>query len=162
MKLQTKVHIDLLDFVRNGKFDYIKLGQTKEWIINNFPNPDDYSNSFLYSKCNIWTYGNIEFHFNKANTLFSIFLDYLYELDGGKNLDLNKWIFDDYSKFSLAYVLAKLNEQEIDYHKSSDYFGVRVITKSGIELGFYKNPEEVVSDINQLHLTFFGLMNKKL
>ena len=64
MKLETKINIDILDFIKNGKFDYIKLGQTKEWILNNFPDPD-----ILDFKYNIWTYGNIEFHWNEKRRL---------------------------------------------------------------------------------------------
>lgn len=160
MKFQTKIKIDFLEFIKNGKFDYIKLGQTKEWILNNFPDPDCFSNEFLKPKCNIWTYGNIEFHFNKANELFLIFSDFIYELDGGENLDLDKWIFEDYSKLNLAYILTQLNIQEVDYCKSGDRFGIRLITKSGVELGFAKETDEVIFDSNKLHLTSFSLMDK--
>ncbi len=30
MKINSKIKIDLLDFIKNGKFDYVKLGQTSE------------------------------------------------------------------------------------------------------------------------------------
>lgn len=161
MKLQTKIKIDFLGFIKYGKFDFIKLGQTKEWILNNFPDPDDYSTDFLTSKYTIWTYGNIEFHFDKSNELFLIYSDYINKLDGGENLDLNKWILEDYSKLTLAYVTTKLNEQEIDYCKSTDSFFVRLKTRSGVELGFEKEPDNVISDPNQLHLTYFELRNKE-
>lgn len=162
MKFQTKIKIDFLEFIKKSKFDYVKLGQTKEWILNNFPDPDYFSDEFLKPKCSIWTYGNIEFHFNKANELFKIFSDYISELDGGENLDLDKWILEDYSKLHLTYVLTQLNIQEIDYCKSSDSFGVRLTTKSGVELGFAKEIDEFVSEPNQLHLTYFSLMDKDI
>lgn len=74
---------------------------------------------------------------------------------------MNKWIFEDYSKLNLAYVLTQLNIQEIDYCKSSDRFGVRLITKNEVELGFTKETDEVVIEPNQLHLTSFSLAEKK-
>ena len=159
MKLQTKIKIDFWDFIKNGKFDCIKLGQTKEWILNNFPDPDNFSADFLSSKYNIWTYGNIEFHFNKSSELFLIYSDYLDKLDGGDNLELNKWIFETFPKLNLIYVITKLNEQEIDYCKSSEQFCVRLTTKNGVELGFEK--DNIVSDPNQLHMTYFGLRDKE-
>lgn len=59
MQLPRPINIDMLDFLRDGRFDCIEPGQTKEWILNNFPDPD--------GKCriadDIWLYGNIEFHF---------------------------------------------------------------------------------------------------
>lgn len=160
MKLNTKIKIDLLEFIKNGKFDYIKLGQTKEWIINNFPDPDGFSTDFLSPKCTIWTYGNIEFHFDKTNKLFLIFSDYLHELDGGESLDLNKWVFEDYSKLTLMYVLTQLNRQKIDYCKACDHFGVTIKTNGGVELSFAKDSDEVVSDHNHLQLNSFGLMER--
>ena len=160
MKFETKIKIDFLDFIKESKFDYIKLGQAKGWILNNFPDPDGYSDEFLEPKYTSWRYGNIEFHFNKANELFLIYSDYLSELDGGENLDIDKWIFEDYSKLNLTYVLTQLNIQEIDYCKSSDKIGIRLITKSGVELGFAKETDEVVGDINQLHMTSFSLIDK--
>jgi len=160
MKLPSKIKIDFLDFIRNGKFDYIKQGQSKEWILNNFPDPDDFSEIFLNKTCTIWTYGNIEFHFDTNNLLVLIFSDYLHELDGGENLDLDKWIFEDFSKLNLAFVLTQLNEQEIDYCKSSDQFGVRLLTKSGVELFFAKDLDEVVSNPNLLQINCFQLRGK--
>jgi integrase len=31
-KFDKKIEINIFDFFKYGKFDYIKLGQTKEWI----------------------------------------------------------------------------------------------------------------------------------
>ncbi len=161
MNLQSKIKIDFLEFIQNGNFDYIKLGQTKEWILNNFPDPDDFSETFLNKTCKIWTYGNIEFHFDNKNELVLIFSDYLQELYGGENLDLDKWIFADYSKLNLAYVLTQLNEQEIEYCKSDDHFGVKLLAKSGVELIFSKDLDEVISNPNLIHITCFQLRAKR-
>ena len=40
MQLPRPISIDMLDFLRDGRFDCIEPGQTKEWILNNFPDPD--------------------------------------------------------------------------------------------------------------------------
>lgn len=159
MKLNEKIRIDFLDFIKTGKFDYIKLGQTKEWILNNFPDPDYFSEDFLLSKYTIWTYGNLEFHFDQANELFLIYSDYLHELEGGESLQLNKWILEDYSKLTLVQVLAQLNKEEIDYTKSSDRFGVQVTAESGVTCHFMKDSDSV-ADINQVQMTAFSFRQK--
>ena len=96
MKLKEPIEIDFLEFFKTGQFDFLKLGQTKEWILNNFPDPDgniDKKTLLKVKGFDIWTYGDIELHF-KNKILFLIYSDYWYEwkLEGGKNLKLKKWI----------------------------------------------------------------------
>ncbi|WP_108870043.1 hypothetical protein [Aquimarina aquimarini] len=157
--MKTRIEIDVLEFFKTGKFDNLKLGQTKEWILNNFPHPDNYGDDFLSEKVNIWTYGGIELHFEKGK-LYLIYSDYWYEgkLDSGYQLKLNKWIFEDISKLNLLYVLTKLNEHDIDYKKKADNLGVLLRLKSGVELTF-----ENINDIeglksNDFHITSFALV----
>ena len=37
MKIKEPIVIDFKAFFTTGKFDYLKLGSSKEWVINNFP-----------------------------------------------------------------------------------------------------------------------------
>lgn len=160
MKLKTPIEIDFLDFFKTGKFDCLKLGQSKEWILNNFPNPD--SSFDLESQKNgfdIWTYNDIELHFEN-DILFLIYSDHWHEwkLEGGENLNLDKWIFDDISRLTLNYVLESLNSHNIDYKKKTDNLGVLLRLNSGIELTF-ENIEDIDSlDSNSFHITSFGLV----
>jgi hypothetical protein len=145
MQLQHRITIDLLEFIKTGKFDYVKLGQTKQWILTNFPDPDDYQDSSGVYDNPIWWYGNIEFHFDKEE-LFLIHSDYIETLDGGDSLELKKWIFSDPQKLNLCYVLEQLNQQRIDFKVEHQTFGelssVKVtICKSRVVLGF--SPPEV-------------------
>ncbi len=159
MKLKTPIEIDFLEFFKTGKFDYLKLGQTKEWIVNNFPDPDCYDSSFLTEEVNIWTYGGIELFFENKK-LYLIFSDYWYEgkLSDTKQLKLNKWIFEDIDKLNLLYVLSKLNEHDIDYKKKADNLGVLLRLKSGVELTF-ENIEDIKGlSTNDFHLTSFSLV----
>ena len=161
MKLKSPIVIDLLEFFKTGKFDYLKLGQTKEWIINNFPDPDCYDASFLTEEVNIWTYGGIELHFENKE-LYLIFSDHWYEgkLADTKDIKLNKWIFEDISKLSLLYVLTKLNEHNIDYKKKTDKLGVRIRLTSGVELTFDNINDIEGLSANQFHLTSFSLVEE--
>ena len=136
MLFKGKINIDILEFLKFGKFDYIKLGQTKSWILNNFPDPDDFNHTyFLSGKCSIWRYGNIEFHFDN-DKLYLIYSDYLNDLDGGKYIQLNKWILEDSTKLTLLEVLRKLNEEDIDYHKYRESNLITLKLDSGVVLSF--------------------------
>lgn len=136
MLFKGKINIDILEFLKFGKFDYIELGQTKSWILKNFPDPDDFNHSHLFSNnCSIWRYGNIEFHFDN-DKLYLIYSDYLNDLDGGRYIQLNKWILEDSAKLTLLEVLRKLNEANIDYHKYQESNLINLKLDSGVILSF--------------------------
>ena len=159
MKLKTPIEIDFLEFFKTGKFNCLKLGQTKEWIINNFPNPDCFDADFFTEEVNIWTYGDIELHF-ESEQLYLIFSDHWYEgkLEGNNQLKLSKWIFEDIDRLNLLYVITKLNEQNIDYKKKTDKLGVLLRLRSGVELTFENINDEEGLDTNNFHLTSFSLV----
>jgi hypothetical protein len=164
-----------LEFFRTGKFDYLKLGQTKEWIINNFPDPNGMNTNTYESQ--IWVYGNIELHFNDDETLYLIYSDYIDTLDGGDFLHLNKWILNEPEKLTLEYVIHYLNRErigfKIEHDTLSQGFGSSVIEilVSKVSLGFapiegdQENIEDYLircrtEDSNQSILASFSLMNK--
>ena len=159
MKLKTPIEIDFLEFFKTGKFDYLKLGQTKELIINNFPDPDGYDASFLTEEVYIWTYGGIELFFENEK-LYLIFSDHWYEgkLSDTKQLKLNKWIFEDTDKLNLLYVLGKLNKHDIDYKKKTDQLGVLLRLDSGVEFTFDNINDVEGLDSNDFQMTSFSLV----
>lgn len=151
MKLSDPIKIDLLEFFKMGKFDYLKLGQSKEWIVNNFPNRDD-AEDYNYNDP-IWRYGNIELHFRNDETLFLIYSDYIDTLEGGPSLSLDKWILKEPEHLTLEYVIRHLNKERINFklqHKTfSQGFVVTNIEllESKVLLGFA--PEETEYDIDE-------------
>ena len=159
MTLKEPIEIDFLTFFKTGKFNYIKLGQTKEWILNNFPDPDNFDNSFLNEKFNIWTYGGIEFHFDK-NILYLIYSDYWYEgkLKDVDVLKLKKWIFNDIDKLNLRFVLETLNTHNIDYKKKTDNLGVLLRLNSGVEFTFENINDIENLDSNKFHISSFAFV----
>lgn len=162
MKLKEPIEIDLLDFFKTGKFDYLKLGQTKEWILNNFPDPDgDFDKEDLLKEkgFDIWQYGDIELHFENQK-LFLIYSDYWYEwkFEGGVSLNLKKWIFNDISKLNLSFVLEAFNTHNIDYKKKTDNLGVLLRLNSGIQLTFENINDIENLNVNNFHLSSFGLV----
>jgi hypothetical protein len=158
MKFDKKIEISIFDFFKYGKFDCITLGQTKEWISNNFPDADsEYQNEAF---C-ILKYGDIEFHFHK-NILFLIFSEEFDNFNGGKNLIIDKWILEKPKELKLLNVLAKLNENDIDYEKREDNLGIKLKLESGIELTFENNNDIENLNKNHYELTTFGLFNKEI
>ena len=159
MKLKHKIEISLTEFFKTGKFDCLKLDKTKEWVINNFPDPDCFDSDFMTEEVNVWTYGGIELHFQK-NQLYCIFSDHWYEgkLDDSSQLKLHKWIFDDINKLKFLYVLEKLNEHNIGYKKKTDKLGVLLRLTSGVELTFDTISDEHNLSENDFHLTSFALV----
>jgi hypothetical protein len=161
MKLDKKIIISIFDFFKYGKFDCIKLDQTREWILNNFPDPDT---TFPNDNFDVWEYGNIEFHF-KDNKLFLIFCDTFRickGIRGGKNISINKWIFNKLDELKLINILKILNENDIDYKKTEDSLNIKLKLESGIEMTF-ENCDDIENlNKNNFELTSFGLHNMEL
>ncbi len=160
--MEVNVEIDFFEFFKNGIFDYIKIGKTKEWILNNFPNPDNFYNyggtNLLSDKCTIWTYGAIEFHFDR-NELYLIWCDNLPDLKDTSNIRLKKWVLDDLSKLTLSFVLNILNTEQMNYKiKFNDNLknAVIYIEKSNVELWF-QSLEEIIETPNNYKMIGFGL-----
>lgn len=151
MKLSDPIKIDLLEFFKTGKFDYLKLGQSKEWIVNNFADPDNSDHNNYGDP--IWRYGNIELHFRDDEMLFLIYSDYIDTLEGGPSLILDKWILNEPENLTLEFVIRHLNKERISFkleHKTfSQGFVVASIEllESKVLLGFA--PEETENDIDE-------------
>ncbi|EAV9818895.1 hypothetical protein FFC86_01040 [Listeria monocytogenes] len=158
MKLNKPVEIEMETFIQKGEFDCIKIGQTKEWILNNFPDPDSISN--IGHNLYIWLYGNIEFHFD-GELLSMIYSDYLETLNAGDNIILDKWILNHYENLNLLEVIKKLNQSKIDFTLTHDITS-RIVSISILEseVNLLFNSEEA-NDINLYQLGAFSLKNKK-
>jgi len=143
MKLNHKIKIKLLDFVKSGKFDYVTLGKNKEWMVNNFPEPDFKHNDLKSPSC--WGYGDFEIYFTK-DEVSMISTDRMETLHTGNHIELDKSIFDNNQKCTLLSIQSKFNEMELDYHVIHLIRLNQVIlkiTKSNVELGFGFYDEKV-------------------
>ncbi|SFT39745.1 hypothetical protein SAMN05216474_0332 [Lishizhenia tianjinensis] len=116
MKFNHKITIDFEDFFRTGKFDYLQLGKTKEWVLNNFPDPDGMEDDKETIDRDIWFYGNLELHFEE-DKLFLIYSDYITELSGGEQLELKKSFLENIDELKLIDILSQLNKLHIDFIK---------------------------------------------
>ncbi len=151
MKMKHKINIDLLEFIRTGKFDYLKIGQTRDWVLNNFPNPDGFEDgdNWRNGEFEIFTYGDIELHFSN-DILYLIFADHFDKIQAGKSIDLtNKWVFEkDTSSLSLPFVIQSLLAEKIDF--STKYNGslncLTVKTVGNVSLHFESDDSDNPND----------------
>lgn len=153
-------------FLKTGKFDYLEIGQTKDWILNNFPDPEDWSsNSSGIMGADIWKYGHIELHFSndKLTTIFSDHFNFVsvnvdshkveFEeitaiLDGGKSLEIKPWIVD--SELTIADAITTLLTENIDFNVETNPFNlddhfINITLKSGVTLSFQGNKNKPVN-----------------
>lgn len=141
MKINHRIEIDLLEFTRSGKFDVLKNGQTREWVLNNFPDPDDFENgeSWRKGEFEIFNYGDFELHFSH-DILFLIFADFAGKIDEGKSLTFsNKWIFEeDTAKLNLPYVINELLKEKIDFStkRNDDLNSITLKTTGDVKIHF--------------------------
>ena len=141
MKINHKIEIDLLDFVKTGKFDYLKIGQTRAFILENFPNPDGFEDgeNWRNGDFEIFTYGDFELHFSN-DILYLIFADFEGLIEQGESLSfINKWIFKkNTSQLNLRYVIGELLNSKIDFTTSrkDELFSIILKTTGNVEIHF--------------------------
>lgn len=151
MKLPQKIEIYLKDFLIKGKFDHLKLGKTKEWVLNNFPDPDGFPNSI---KDNIWQYGSFELYYTD-NKLHQIYTDYIDDLNGGDSLKIDKWIFEKSDQLTLSYLISQFNQYHIDFQKTTNCQIVTLKLSSGVRLGFSleEKTDESIQEYDERYLS---------
>lgn len=148
MNFNHKIEIDMFEFLKTGKFDYIELGQTKDWILNNFPNPDYRSKEGQFDKgVDIWLYGKVEFYFSEGK-LYQIFSDHFQndyyqgkKFNMGDDIIVKPWIFKHPKKLTLDYVIRKFIKVGIDFEKQTTSHSIDLILKSGVKL-IFQNPSD--------------------
>ncbi len=143
MEVKHKIEIALLRFIKTGEFDFVKIGDSKEKILHKFPAPDDFGIGSTLNTAKIWRYGNIEFHF-VDNRLTSIFSDRIADINGGKSIILNKWIFDHTKKLELTQFISSIIQEKIDFDlrhlKSTGQISIMVST-SNVEILFDRSDD---------------------
>ena len=149
MRLNHPIEIDLFEFFKTGKFDFLKIGQSKDWILNNFPEPDYPEEEKYLLEEDYWLYGDFEFYFTD-NQLMQISTPHIQTLDGGKSIQVKKWIFENPENLTLQYVMAQFAKEGIGFTYRYDerralYQGSLGLLDKGIHLIFQpeNNGEEI-------------------
>lgn len=158
MKLARKIPIDMREVLRTGRFDCLRIGQTKELILHDFPEPDGWGGRD--ENAAIWQYGNIELHFDGPR-LFLIFSDYLDELQGGESLAVDPWFLHRPERTTLLEVMRALNDERIDFTKTTRGRGdseyVTLVLASGVALQFNERAPDTHVAPNEMRLGCFSI-----
>lgn len=133
MKINHKIKIDLLDFIKTGKFDHLKLGMSKEEVLRVFPEPEYWGTEKKYRLDPVWLYGNFELHFQDEN-LFMIFNDYVDSLDGGLILEIDPWIFKPDQKIRISDFINSLIAEKIDFTKTTNIVDQVILSGIGTDI----------------------------
>jgi len=162
MRLAAPLPIDLLAFFRSGRFDCLRIGQDRETILHDFPDPDDWSARSPMERASIWRYGNVELHF-ADDRLCMIFCDYVDTLDGGPSLAIDPWLLAR-PGLTLLDVVSALNREHIDFTKTTHALGaraqayVKLELASGVELQFdHRDEPPEGRGPNEMRLGSFSL-----
>ncbi|PSJ79329.1 hypothetical protein [Neisseria iguanae] len=149
MKFNFPIAVNMHEFLKTGRFDYIEIGQSDEQILQMFPDPDCTSQGLVVKQgLNIWLYGNIEFHFSDG-ILNQICLEHLPfgSIDGGRSILLYPWIFSRPEKLNLNFVLSQLICHHIDFFKVEDPANVILRLQSGVDLVFDKDGQQRLNTV---------------
>ncbi len=151
MKFNRKITISLFSFVKQGKFNVLKTGQTRGWVLDNFPNPDGFEegDNWRNGEFEIFSYGDFELHFS-YDVLYLIFADYQGKIDAGDSLLFTqKWLFEkDTSALNLPFVIKGLKKEKISFEieKNSKLHAITLHLESKVALHFESDESEELLD----------------
>ena len=117
-----KLDLNITKFISEGKFGFVKLGDTKKYLEYQFFLPEDWLSEKTKDTSQIWRYGNFELHFDENNSVTGIFNDYVPNLEGGKFINIcDWWILKKGKKApSLNETIQELNRLKLDFNKVTD------------------------------------------
>jgi len=149
MKLNHKIQIGLKDFILEGKFDFLKIGQTKKWVVDNFADPDG---TYVDNEIEAFIYGKVQLFFHKG-ILYNIQVGSMCDFFSGEYIELDKWIFEKKEDLYLERVINCLNSHKCSYklvNEADKYKHVKIfLDTSGVELVFCLEDSK---NINQYEL----------
>ena len=156
------INLNLTKFITEGKFGFLKLGDTKQYIEHNFFPPEDW----LYGKnketSSIWRYGNFELHFDQNNALIGIFNDYVPNLDGGEFITICDWwiLTKEKNSPNLNETIQELNRLKLDFKKSTNNSDLITLNlKNKVYLVFENTSEIMNLNPNKYNLVLIGKQN---
>ena len=156
---RIKVNIDFREFVKTGKFGFLKLGESKTEIENQGFTPEDWLKGESKETSRIWRYGNVELHFEDGNKLSGIFTDYVSEINGGKSISISNWwiISNGKTSPSLLTTISELNSLNLDYIKTTYNVGyIELKLSNGVYFTFDHPDEKPNEEHNNWTMTVIG------
>jgi len=139
--------LNITEFITEGKFGFVDLGDTKEYIEDNLSSPEDWLSGKSKESSAVWRYGNFEFHFDKDNTLVGIFNDYVPNVEGGEFITIcDWWILKKENKSpSLIETIDELNRLKLDFKKSTNNVDIVTLNLSNKVYLVFENRSETIN-----------------
>ena len=185
MSTSNKMNIDLKEFFIKGHINGIKPSISKDQFLAQYPKPDAFETNpelFMDSSAkrypNIWTYGNIEFHFNKEG-LFMVWCDHIGDfygkLKGGPSIELSRWFLEENTTINCINLIEILNHENLDFSRTTNKYSesIELSLSNRVQFTFHleshwsvepelakKRKEE--TSLNKYTLSAFSLMDKDL
>ncbi|MGD1847991.1 MAG: hypothetical protein ACFB10_21570 [Salibacteraceae bacterium] len=155
----TNMEVDFLDFIRTGKFGFLRLGESKQELLHHGLPPEEWLNGETIASSSTWRYGNIELHFDDDHNLSGIFTDYVPDIDGGKSITIsNWWILSNASgSLPLLSTMEALNQLKCDYTKTTFKAGyIELKLPNGVYFAFDHPDELPDAEHNRWTMTVIG------
>jgi len=156
------MQVNITELIENGIFGFIKIGDSKQDLLNNQLTPESWLRDYNIDNSPIWRYGNIDFHFTDSNILTSITNNYVTEINGGKPIQIiDRWIFKENNNPTLKEALDYLSLLGLDYKKETNNLNIiNIELKNGVFFSF----ENLESEQDEAHysnykITVLGIKN---
>ncbi|NHN25681.1 hypothetical protein FIA58_008320 [Flavobacterium jejuense] len=153
---KNSLQLNLTQFIKTGKFNFISLGVHKNELLANGFYPDDWLNNETIESSKIWKYGNFEFHFDNNSSLKEILNNYVPKLDGGKKIHIQDWWLFKEGKYipNLKETIKELDKLDLKYSKEIDLIGfINIKFENQVYIVF-----ENLKEINSLDLGEFKMV----
>lgn len=154
-----RLELSLTKFIKEGEFGFIKLGDDKALIENQFFPPEDWLNTKSQGNSRIWKYGNFELHFDEKNLVSRIFNDNIPNMDGGESIDIIDWwiLKDENFSFRIDEIIRVLNKMKIDFKKTTNLIDQITLELENKVYLTFENTDEIENlDPNEFRLIVIG------
>ena len=154
------IEVDLLDFLHTGDFGGIRLGMTRQQVIDLLGTPPDWfvtGRKKGFQTSPIWKYGSIEFQFEHQSGLLCMISTDHFPLEGCETLRLESWLLRQYLPYDEALKLLESVNLKYQMSTETQTGTTHLILESNVVLDFndpsYRPPYEK----GPLELTGFWL-----
>jgi hypothetical protein len=142
--LNHPIRIDFLDFLKTGKFDYLKLGQTIQEVEQILPLPDEKVEEHKAFDLISWRYAELVLNFRKQKLADLRLYAATDRINFGDAFKVYPWIFERPDQLSMEQVILSLTRAKIDFmlFQPERYDPYIFCLKAGVRIDFWDNFEE--------------------
>jgi hypothetical protein len=133
-------NLDILEFVKTGNFCDLTFGLSKDDLISIDMIPDGWGGHEAENRdlAAFWSYGNIEFYFDKENKFDSIWCDSVnFKIQGSENIIISNYWLLRRRKITLSKTISEILKLNLDFDKKFIQPGfIEITLKNGVYFAF--------------------------